>query len=68
MMGGGAFILLKAGRPGPESAKQAENRLAGLLKVLHIACPSDGKSARGLCGRQFPQDMANWPQIARSVI
>jgi hypothetical protein len=37
MMGGGTFILLKAGRPGPESAKQAEIRLAILLKMLQIA-------------------------------
>jgi len=37
MMGGGAFILLKAGRYWPESAKQAEIRLANLLKILQIA-------------------------------
>jgi hypothetical protein len=37
MMGGGAFILLKAGRYWPESAKQAETRLAILLKILQIA-------------------------------
>jgi hypothetical protein len=36
MMGGAAFILLKAGPSGPETAKQAEIRLAGLLKVLAI--------------------------------
>jgi hypothetical protein len=34
MMGGGAFILLKVGRKGPETAKQAEIRLANLLKIL----------------------------------
>jgi hypothetical protein len=45
MMGGGAFILLKAGRPWPETAKQAEIRLAILLKILHIAC-SGGESPR----------------------
>jgi hypothetical protein len=39
MMGGGAFLLLKTGRRGPESAKQAEIRLAGLLKILDIAGP-----------------------------
>jgi len=61
MMGGGAFILLKAGRPGPESAKQAENRLAGLLKVLHIACPSDGKSARTVPGAHA---MVVWTAIS----
>jgi hypothetical protein len=36
MMGGAAFILLKAGLSGPETAKQAEIRLAGLLKILAI--------------------------------
>jgi hypothetical protein len=36
MMGGVAFILLKVGQPGPETAKQAEIRLASLLKILHI--------------------------------
>jgi hypothetical protein len=36
-MGGGTFILLKAGRPWPESAKQAEIRLVVLLKMLQIA-------------------------------
>jgi hypothetical protein len=33
MMGGGAFILLKAGRDAPESEKQAEGRLTGLQKI-----------------------------------
>jgi hypothetical protein len=37
MMGGGAFILLNAGRTGQESAKQTEIRLAILLKMLQIA-------------------------------
>jgi hypothetical protein len=37
MMGGGAFTLLKAGRAGPKSAKQAEIRLAILSKILRIA-------------------------------
>jgi len=37
MMGGGTFILLKTGRAGLESAKQAEIRLAILLKILQIA-------------------------------
>jgi hypothetical protein len=36
MMGGAAFILLKAGRNRLESAKQAERRLAGLWKILGI--------------------------------
>ena len=35
-MGGGAFLLLKAGDSRPESSKQAEIRLAILLKILHI--------------------------------
>jgi hypothetical protein len=34
MMGGGAFILLKVGRSGPETAKQTEIRLAILRKIL----------------------------------
>jgi hypothetical protein len=33
-MGGGAFLLLKAGDFRPESSKQAEIRLANLLKIL----------------------------------
>jgi hypothetical protein len=37
MMGGGTFILLKAGRSWPESAKQAQIRFASLLKILQIA-------------------------------
>jgi hypothetical protein len=37
MMGGVAFILLKVGRSGPKSARQAEIRLAILLKILQIA-------------------------------
>ena len=36
-MGGGSFILLKAGRPRLESAKQTEIRLAILLKMLQTA-------------------------------
>jgi hypothetical protein len=37
MMGGEAFILLKVGQCWPETAKQAEIRLANLLKALQIA-------------------------------
>jgi len=37
MMGGGAFILLKVGHCWPETAKQAEIRLANLVKILRIA-------------------------------
>jgi hypothetical protein len=36
MMGGVAFLLLKDGRSGRETAKQAEIRLASLRKILHI--------------------------------
>jgi hypothetical protein len=36
MMGGAAFILLEASLSGPETAKQGEIRLAGLLKILAI--------------------------------
>ena len=44
-MGRGAFILLKVGGPGPESTKQAEIRLAILLKILPID-DSEGRSPR----------------------
>ena len=37
MIGGEAFLLLKTGRIGPETAKQAEIRLAILLKIVQIA-------------------------------
>jgi hypothetical protein len=45
-MGGGAFIRLKTGRGGPESAKQAEIGLASLFKILRI-CRRGEKSAGG---------------------
>ena len=67
MMGGETFILLKAGRPWPESAKQAEIRLAILLKMLQIAhfgtAPSltGEKDIRWLQLVLFPRDMANSP-------
>jgi hypothetical protein len=38
-MSGGAFILLKAGITRLETAKQAEIRLANLLKILRIVEP-----------------------------
>jgi hypothetical protein len=63
MMGGVAFILLKAGRRWPESAKQAEIRLATLLKILQIALfwgenprgrrMRGKKDIQGLYGRDF---------------
>jgi hypothetical protein len=40
MMGGGAFIRLKAGRNQPESSEQAEIRLADLSRILWIGRPS----------------------------
>ena len=59
MMGGGAFILLKAGRTGPESAKQPETCLADLQKILRIALPrrrsravATHKKARALAAAQ----------------
>jgi hypothetical protein len=47
MMGGGTFILLKAGRLRLESAKQTEIRLAILLKMLQIAHFGTAAPARG---------------------
>jgi hypothetical protein len=61
MMEGAAFILLKAGRSGSESAKQAETRLADLLKILHIACFEDQKSARR---RRKGPVMVVWQRIS----
>jgi hypothetical protein len=62
MMGGGAFLLLKAGLIGPKTGKQVETRVAILLKVL----PIRGKPARttqkiawGLYLGHVPPDMAN---------
>jgi hypothetical protein len=67
MIGAAAFILLKAGVLGPESAKQAEIRLAGLLTILCIGrCESKnplaerGGHMQGLWARELPRDMANW--------
>jgi hypothetical protein len=37
MIGGDLLILLKPGRSGLKSAKQAETRLANMLKVLRVA-------------------------------
>jgi hypothetical protein len=37
MMEGGAFILLKAGGRWPETAKQAEIRLADFQRILRIS-------------------------------
>jgi hypothetical protein len=61
MMGGGDFLLLKTACQAPESAKQAEIRLAGLLKFLQIAGPGgrmrsqNEQRARNSCVRaHFP--------------
>jgi hypothetical protein len=65
MMGGGAFILLKVGHPCPETAKQAEIRLANLLKILWIAGFGGENASQGEkgqcdgCTPRFPRDMAN---------
>jgi hypothetical protein len=37
-MSGGALIPLNGGRSGRKTVKQAEIRLAGLLKILRIRC------------------------------
>jgi hypothetical protein len=47
MMGGEAFILLKAGHSGPESEKQTEIRLAILRKIVQIARPGGGIGSQG---------------------
>jgi hypothetical protein len=52
MMGGGRLILLKTGRPRPESAKQAEIGLADFLKILRIAeseVKTCSRKAKGTC-------------------
>ena len=74
-MGGGAFLLLKAGDFPPESSKQAENRLAILLKILHIrlfrrrkALAKGGTDMQWLYLQRFPLDMANSPQSGDFVI
>jgi hypothetical protein len=68
-MSGGAFILLKSGQNGPETAKQAEIRLANLQKILGIGAPGEpetlakaGKNMPCLYLRRFPPVMANWPE------
>jgi hypothetical protein len=69
MMGGGAFVLLKTGRHRPESAKQAEIRLAILLKILRIgrSCGEPGAAVRDRYGQaivgwvRIPPGMANLP-------
>jgi hypothetical protein len=71
MMGGGAFILLKAGRPERESMKQAEIRLASLPKIAGIARSgpkSHEQEVQRLHLRRFLRDMANSHRIGQFVI
>jgi hypothetical protein len=65
MMGGGAFILLKVGRIGPESSEHAEIRIANLWKILSISGLGARKASQsggdlGMVG--FPWDMDNLTQ------
>jgi hypothetical protein len=69
MMGGGAFVLLKAGQTGPKTGKQVEIRLANLLKILPIAgvgpefLAEEPEMTWGwLCSKRFLRDMANLPE------
>jgi hypothetical protein len=75
MMGGGAFIRLKVGRLGPESAKQTEIRLAILPKILWIGgvgrpktLANGAKDMQWSCFHQLPLDMANFAWIGHIVI
>ena len=68
-MGVWAFLQLKAGDSRPESSKQAEIRLAILLKILHIrlflrrkALAKEAGDMQWLYLQRFPLDMANSPQ------
>jgi hypothetical protein len=74
-MGGGAFLLLKAGDSRPESSKQTEIHLAVLLKILHIrlfrrrkALAREATDMQWLYLQRFPLDMANSPQSGGFVI
>jgi hypothetical protein len=71
MMGSRAFILFKDAYGRQKSAKQAEIRLAPLLKILWIGRAQAGRTA-GACpgcnAGSFPADMANSFKIAGSVI
>jgi hypothetical protein len=74
MMGAAAFILLKAGRREPKCVRQAEIRLARMLKILPIGRSGGPKPLakprghmRWLWSRALPQDMANRPGIGRYV-
>jgi hypothetical protein len=62
-MGGGAFLELKADGAGPESAKRAEPRPAGFLRILRIwvaRAPQPAENyVHGLYGRPVPRDAPN---------
>jgi hypothetical protein len=60
-LGGGAFILLKSGPTGPESAKQAEIRLAIFLKILQDRSPAPESCGHLGMVKRFLPDMANLP-------
>jgi hypothetical protein len=74
MMGGGTFILVNAGRAWPESAKQAEIRLATLLKMLQIAHFGTAALASGQKGHPMvvftaiSPDVANTPGIVEALV
>jgi hypothetical protein len=61
MMGGRAFILLKVGSNRPESSKQAEIRLAYLLKILPIR--DFGRRVLSQNGKD-----GGWPDFCRTWI
>ena len=75
-MGGGTFILLKTGRYRPKSAKQAESRLAILLKILRIwrsrkGVPDSSRLRRkghAVVVVRIPSGMANLPGSVHFVI
>jgi hypothetical protein len=74
MIGGGAFLLLKAGCEGPETAKQAEIRLAGFPTILAVGRSGEpdeslqeSRTAKKMqilvVVAQIPEDMANVPNF-----
>jgi hypothetical protein len=75
-MMGGTFILFDAGRPGLESPKQAEIRLAILLagqmlQIAHFRTKTFAglkRTIRRLHSLPFPRDMANSPGLIPLVI
>jgi hypothetical protein len=59
-MGGVAFQLLKSRQNRPESPKQAEIRLAGLLKILSIAWRRMSDGGWGLIPLVVDDDSARY--------